>query len=90
LKDGFLTDQQGDIILNKTLSLFAEIRPNAVALVDAFDYPDEILQSCLGRYDGNVYEALYKYAKSSPLNEKEVRHFRSIHLISFLNLYIFI
>lgn len=54
------------------MQLLAEIRPNAVAFVDAFDYPDEVLQSCLGRYDGQVYQALYDYAKSSPMNEKEV------------------
>ncbi|XP_053382345.1 peroxisomal acyl-coenzyme A oxidase 1-like isoform X2 [Mercenaria mercenaria] len=72
IQDGFLDGQQADMILNKTLSLFAEIRPNAVALVDAFDYPDEILQSCIGRYDGRVYEALYEYAKTSPLNKQDV------------------
>ena len=60
------------MIMNKLLALFAEIRPNAVALVDAFDYPDKILQSCLGRYDGRVYEALWEYCQQSPLNEKEV------------------
>lgn len=54
------------------MQLLAEVRPNAVAFVDAFDYPDEVLQSCLGRYDGQVYQALYDYAKSSPMNEKEV------------------
>lgn len=52
--------------------LLREIRPNAVALVDAYDFPDTVLQSCLGRFDGQVYQALYDYAKSSPLNEKEV------------------
>jgi hypothetical protein len=62
------------LIQNKTLTLFAEIRPDAVALVDAFDYPDEILQSCIGRYDGNVYEALYEYAKMSPLNKQDVSY----------------
>lgn len=72
LQDGFLNAQQADMILNKTLSLYAEIRPNAVALVDAFDYPDEVLQSCIGRYDGKVYEALYEYAKTSPLNKQDV------------------
>lgn len=72
IQDGFLNAQQADMILNKTLSLFAEIRPNAVALVDAFDYSDNVLQSCIGRYDGRVYEALYEYAKSSPLNKQEV------------------
>ncbi|XP_053382348.1 peroxisomal acyl-coenzyme A oxidase 1-like [Mercenaria mercenaria] len=72
IQDGFLDGQQADMILNKTLSLLAEIRPNAVALVDAFDYSDKILQSCIGRYDGKVYEALYEYAKTSPLNKEEV------------------
>lgn len=60
------------ILQRKLIGLLAEVRPNAVTFVDAFDYPDEILQSCLGRYDGQVYQALYEYAKSSPLNEKEV------------------
>ena len=32
------------------------LRPNAVALVDCFEYPDLILNSTLGREDGNVYE----------------------------------
>lgn len=34
------------------------IRPNCVALVDAFDIPDNVLNSTIGKYDGNVYEAL--------------------------------
>ena len=32
----------------------------AVALVDAFDFPDNVLNSTLGRSDGNVYEACYQ------------------------------
>ena len=58
--------------MDKMLELFAAVRPDAVALVDAYDYPDHVLQSCLGRYDGNVYEALYQYAKDSPLNKQDV------------------
>lgn len=60
------------MLMNKLLALFAEIRPNAVALVDAFDYPDGILQSCLGRYDGRVYEALWDYCQQSPMNTTDV------------------
>ena len=71
-QDGYLSSSQADMLMNKLLALFAEIRPNAVALVDAFDYPDGILQSCLGRYDGRVYEALWEYCQNSPLNEKDV------------------
>lgn len=48
------------------------LRRNAVALVDGFDFPDRLLNSCLGRYDGHVYEALMEYAKSSKLNDTEV------------------
>lgn len=66
------------LLKNKLADLLAEIRPNAVALVDAFDYPDKILDSCLGRYDGQVYQALYEYAKNSPFNEQEVRQVYSL------------
>ncbi|XP_062581682.1 peroxisomal acyl-coenzyme A oxidase 1-like [Saccostrea cucullata] len=72
IQDGYFSPQQVSILQNKLADLLAEIRPNAVALVDAFDYPDKILDSCLGRYDGQVYQALYEYAKNSPLNNKEV------------------
>jgi len=38
--------------------------PNAVALVDAFEFPDRVLNSTIGRFDGNVYEALYEVPTS--------------------------
>ncbi|XP_056135593.1 peroxisomal acyl-coenzyme A oxidase 1 isoform X2 [Lampris incognitus] len=52
--------------------LLSQLRPNAVALVDAFDYRDQMLNSSLGRYDGNVYEHMFDWARSSPLNCTEV------------------
>ena len=60
------------MLTSRRIELMKELRPNAVTLVDAFDFPDRMLNSCLGRYDGNVYEALYEYAKSSSLNKQEV------------------
>ena len=48
-----------------------ELRPDAVALVDAFGIPDRVLNSTIGRYDGNVYEALVQAAKDSALNQKD-------------------
>ena len=50
----------------------SSFRPNAVGLVDAFDYSDHHLNSVLGRYDGNVYEHLMKWAEAFPLNKTEV------------------
>ncbi|KAF7655667.1 hypothetical protein LDENG_00052720 [Lucifuga dentata] len=52
--------------------LLSQLRPNAVALVDAFDIPDQKLKSVLGRYDGNVYEHMFGWARRSPLNSTEV------------------
>ena len=40
-----------------------------MTLVDALGFDDEQLKSTLGRYDGNVYEAIYEEAKLSPLNQ---------------------
>ena len=37
-------------------SLLAALRPEAVALVDAWDYSDYELNSALGRYDGRAIE----------------------------------
>merc|ERR1712178_376997 len=53
-------------------TLLSEIRPDAVALVDAFGTSNAQLGSTLGRYDGDVYEAIYEEAKKSPLNQSEV------------------
>lgn len=49
--------------------LLAELRPDCIGLTDAFGHSDAALKnSTLGRYDGNVYEAIYERAKRSPLN----------------------
>ncbi|XP_059058405.1 probable peroxisomal acyl-coenzyme A oxidase 1 [Achroia grisella] len=52
--------------------LLRKIRPNAVGLVDAFDIPDNMLNSTLGAYDGRVYERLMEEALKSPLNAEPV------------------
>ncbi|XP_070533525.1 peroxisomal acyl-coenzyme A oxidase 1-like [Ptychodera flava] len=72
LHDGYLSGDQVSMVSDFTASLLATIRPNAVAIVDAFDVPDAILGSVLGRYDGRVYEHLYESAKQSPVNKQEV------------------
>jgi Acyl-CoA oxidase len=72
-QDGYMTPQQLDVINEGILACFARVRPDAVSLVDAFDFADRHLGSVLGRYDGNVYENLLKWAASSPLNKTQVR-----------------
>ncbi|XP_045075815.1 peroxisomal acyl-coenzyme A oxidase 1-like [Coregonus clupeaformis] len=72
LQTGLLSGPQLSQVSQRLKELLAQLRPNAVALVDAFDYRDEMLNSVLGRYDGNVYEHMFEWARRSPLNKTEV------------------
>eukprot|EP00931_Biecheleriopsis_adriatica_P042963 TRINITY_DN24525_c0_g1_i2.p1 TRINITY_DN24525_c0_g1~~TRINITY_DN24525_c0_g1_i2.p1 ORF type:complete len:684 (+),score=155.84 TRINITY_DN24525_c0_g1_i2:41-2092(+) len=69
---GLLSEQDFDLISERIVQLLGDIRPDAVVLVDSFGYQDRHLKSTLGRFDGNVYEAIYEEAKKSPLNQSEV------------------
>lgn len=68
-----MTDAQITQVNQRVKELLALIRPDAVALVDSFDFNDLFLGSVLGRYDGNVYENMFEWSKKSPLNKTEVR-----------------
>ncbi|GAW04591.1 acyl- oxidase [Lentinula edodes] len=46
--------------------------PEAVGLTDALGFSDWELDSTLGMYDGNVYQALWDKAQTEPLNDKEI------------------
>lgn len=72
IEAGVLSTQQVQFIRQEVYTLMEKLRPEAVTLVDAFDYSDYDLNSALGRYDGNVYEDLFKRAQASPLNEHQV------------------
>ncbi|KAI9259026.1 acyl-CoA dehydrogenase/oxidase C-terminal [Phascolomyces articulosus] len=72
LVSGYLSAAQSKLLKRQVLDLVALIRPNAVSLVDAFSFPDYFLASALGRYDGNVYEAMTEYVEKEPLNQKVV------------------
>lgn len=82
----FCSMKQNDVqILQSRLEeLLMAIRPNAVGIVDGFDICDEILNSALGAYDGNVYERLYAEAMKSPLNHKSVNESFEKYLKPFL------
>lgn len=40
-------------------------------LVEGFELNDNIMNSSIGNYDGNVYERTMEWVKSSRLNEKD-------------------
>lgn len=60
------------------------VRTNAVGLVDSFDICDDMLNSTLGAYDGNVYERLLEEANKSPLNKEPVDRSFKLYLKQFL------
>jgi len=72
LEAGAFSARQSEWIHESVEQMLTKVRPNAVPLVDAFNFSDRDLNSALGRYDGNVYEALYNWTKLDPLNAKNV------------------
>ncbi|GAA5858811.1 hypothetical protein JCM8547_004998 [Rhodosporidiobolus lusitaniae] len=68
LSSGYLLPKGKEILRDRVDALLAELRPQAVPLVDAWAIPDFWLNSALGRYDGDVYPSLVKFAQNEPLN----------------------
>lgn len=68
LASGYIDPSQHTLLRNQVYALLAQIRPEAVALVDSLAIPDYLLNSELGRQDGNVYENLIAFASREPLN----------------------
>jgi len=68
---GHMTPETVTALRDTVRHLLQIVRPNAIALTDAFEFPDCVLNSALGRHDGKVYEALYEAARTSPLNETD-------------------
>jgi len=52
--NGLLNSAQIRLIKQAVIDIMEQLRPDAVALVDAFDFPDRVLNSAIGRYDGNI------------------------------------
>jgi len=68
---GILGRAHVGLLFDRINELLDELRPDVVALTDAFGYDDYNLKSTIGRHDGNVYEAIYEDAKMSPLNQSD-------------------
>ncbi|UPL02885.1 hypothetical protein LCI18_013819 [Fusarium solani-melongenae] len=70
-RSGAIPNEQLDRIADAAIENIMEgIRPHAVKLVDSWKFPDYLLDSALGRYDGRVYEDLFNRAhRLNPLNK---------------------
>jgi len=66
LEDRYLTGHHTEKMRDLVRILCKEVRKDAVPLVDAFDFPDWVVQSPLGRYDGEVYKNYFEMVKGAP------------------------
>ena len=72
-EDGYLSGQQAEIVRGEVRRLLEVVRVDAVAIVDSFDFSDHYLNSALGKWDGDVYECLYKWARTNnPMNDSDI------------------
>ncbi|GAM26242.1 hypothetical protein SAMD00019534_094170 [Acytostelium subglobosum LB1] len=72
LVDGYFTPEQVELVSAEVRRLLKELRPDVIGLVDTFNYADHTLGSALGRYDGQVYEAINHFVANNPLNTADV------------------
>ncbi|CAM9450081.1 unnamed protein product, partial [Choristocarpus tenellus] len=72
LEIGVISGSMGTIVRQEVQKLCTEVRPEAVALVDAWHFTDKYLGSVLGRNDGQVYTGMMEAALTEPLNACDV------------------
>ncbi|KAI9028059.1 acyl-CoA dehydrogenase/oxidase [Hyaloraphidium curvatum] len=69
LEDGHLDGAQIKVVRQLVHDINDAVRPEAAALVDAWQFSDLELQSQLGRADGNAYEGMFLWALRDPVNK---------------------
>ncbi|KAJ2787678.1 fatty-acyl coenzyme A oxidase [Coemansia interrupta] len=64
LQSGFYSGSQIEALKSFVNHACIEVRKDAVPLTDAFGYTDYVINSPLGRYDGDVYEKYFELVTS--------------------------
>jgi len=73
IESSYVTAEQFKMMKLRKEEILEELRPDAVGLVDAFQYPDNSLKSAIGGYDGNPYETMWDWVKNKNVfNKSEV------------------
>jgi len=74
LEGGYIDAMQAGLVRQAVRELLPILRADAIPLVDAWGHSDHALNSALGRWDGQVYDALLASAQpdSNPMNRDEV------------------
>jgi acyl-CoA oxidase len=79
LKYHYYSPTQMDIISAKVADLCAEIRKCTMSIVDAFCFTDHLINSPLGRADGDVYKAYFELVRArNPPGSGRPSYFESL------------
>ncbi|CAD8203711.1 unnamed protein product [Paramecium octaurelia] len=70
IESGQITQEQLKSFNELKIELFAKIKPQAIGLVEAFNFNDNALRTCIGCHDGKPYEYIYDWAtKENSVNK---------------------
>eukprot|EP01114_Cavostelium_apophysatum_P015276 TRINITY_DN4127_c0_g1_i1.p1 TRINITY_DN4127_c0_g1~~TRINITY_DN4127_c0_g1_i1.p1 ORF type:complete len:713 (-),score=165.71 TRINITY_DN4127_c0_g1_i1:86-2179(-) len=64
----FVNSDQARLVRQEVRTQCLNLRPYAVYLVDSFAIPDYVLDSQVGRQDGNIYEKYFERVQQAPSN----------------------
>jgi acyl-CoA oxidase len=78
LEFGLLNPEHGKLLRNQIRKYINELTPDAVTIVDGFNYPDFIVNSPFGRYDGDIYTHYMKALKETPFTQGPPSYFNSL------------
>jgi len=65
LQSGYYSVDQSELIPRRIFQLCQDLRREAVALVDAFDITDFLLESPLGAYSGDIYQNYFNFVNTA-------------------------
>ncbi|CAD8203123.1 unnamed protein product [Paramecium pentaurelia] len=70
IESGQITQEQLKSLNELKIELFTKIKPQAIGLVEAFNFNDNALRTCIGCHDGKPYEYIYDWAtKENSVNK---------------------
>lgn len=77
LSTKYFSTPQIKLIQTQISALCQQLRPQAVNLVDAFGFSDYVINSPLGRYDGDIYRAYFDLVKQNNPPKQHMPYFES-------------
>jgi acyl-CoA oxidase len=78
LTEGYMTAEQAKMVSAAVRKIMQEVRQDAIALVDAFNLSDFIVNSPLGSYDGNIYQKYFDRVKKTSYGQKRASYYEQL------------